>query len=1068
MKILRRIRLINWLSFGDETILIGQNTLMTGQNSAGKSTIMDAAQLVLTQNQKHFNPAGNEANKRDIKGYVRYRTGKESATYKRNGYVVAYVALEFEEESTGRCFVTGVKCDSPSETERVKTKWFAEPGCLEDFSFIVDGRPARDKEFKLNGEPVSFMSQNKEAEKKFRSLYGRLDNRYAFLIPQALGMKSVGNFTEFVNNFLLPEADIDVEKLSRNLTILKELQEELDDMVYRKEQLTAIRELYSKYCAFLDEKETNSILAALIHKAQLEDDKKQESLRQTELLSQTEQLQITEDALNQTLISLREQHTDLIVTRKSNNANQLIQTLEEKLNNERFTEKRLVESEFKLRNNIEPINQLIDSPYFSCCAITNTANLVSASIDYAAKLTEVSEIEKYACSINKRFKEKEFELLREINVVKNEINVITNEINRLKSNIRSYPVPGVQKLKTAIEKEFSQRNIDSNVYVFADRLEIVDGMEEWQNAVEGFLGKRRFNLIVEPKYFDIALGVYDRYKNEISGVSLVNTKKLKIDKQINKNSLAAVVHSNNKYVLAYAHFLLDDIIRCNSVYDLENHHKAITAECMVYTQLAVSKINEDIYRVPYIGKKALEDQLNFKTCELEDLQIKKIGLDKDCAEAGAALVLLNNCHFDIVKEYLNVPNELAKCRDNISKYEIEIKDAKADPSIAEIQKKIEKIEKEISECNEEYRKVSSSKAIAEHDAKMCSDKINELTEAIVQKDNELALIKDTSVSYYEMAASRFSAEVVNKIPFETVLKKIKNREDKLNHDISTTGASLFTHQQRYRNGEYGSGPDVMPSFEKEWQSLADTCIEDKRDSIKQYEEKNIIQFKESFLAKMRENIARAQHTFSDLNKHLKNVYYGNDNYQFKIEGNKDKFALYKMIMSDLNTGGSTLFSTALEQEYRDEMEELFEKIRVSNDSNMKTAREYTDYRNYLQYDIVISNKDGEKKLLSKNAGYTSGGETQTPCYVAIAASFAQAYNTGSETIRLILIDEAFSKMDDDRISALMNFLSGQGFQLIIAAPPDKTSVLSDYMDKINIVMKDKDGGISTVESLSRE
>ena len=47
----------------------------------------------------------------------------------------------------------------------------------------------------------------------------------------------------------------------------------------------------------------------------------------------------------------------------------------------------------------------------------------------------------------------------------------------------------------------------------------------------------------------------------------------------------------------------------------------------------------------------------------------------------------------------------------------------------------------------------------------------------------------------------------------------------------------------------------------------------------------------------------------------------------------------------------------------------------------------------------------------------SGGETQTPYYVAIAASFAQMYS-GRETVRILMLDEAFNNMDEDRIESM--------------------------------------------------
>ena len=45
----------------------------------------------------------------------------------------------------------------------------------------------------------------------------------------------------------------------------------------------------------------------------------------------------------------------------------------------------------------------------------------------------------------------------------------------------------------------------------------------------------RFNLIVNPKYYDLAAEIYDRHKNEIHTVALVNTGALNLD-------ISAIVH----------------------------------------------------------------------------------------------------------------------------------------------------------------------------------------------------------------------------------------------------------------------------------------------------------------------------------------------------------------------------------------------------------------------------------------------------------------------------------------------------------------------------------------------
>lgn len=46
MKKLKKILLINWLYFSKEIIEVGDVNFLTGKNGAGKSTVIDALQIV--------------------------------------------------------------------------------------------------------------------------------------------------------------------------------------------------------------------------------------------------------------------------------------------------------------------------------------------------------------------------------------------------------------------------------------------------------------------------------------------------------------------------------------------------------------------------------------------------------------------------------------------------------------------------------------------------------------------------------------------------------------------------------------------------------------------------------------------------------------------------------------------------------------------------------------------------------------------------------------------------------------------------------------------------------------
>ena len=88
----------------------------------------------------------------------------------------------------------------------------------------------------------------------------------------------------------------------------------------------------------------------------------------------------------------------------------------------------------------------------------------------------------------------------------------------------------------------------------------------------------------------------------------------------------------------------------------------------------------------------------------------------------------------------------------------------------------------------------------------------------------------------------------------------------------------------------------------------------------------------------------------------------------------------------------------------------------------------------------------------------SGGETQTPFYISVLASFAQLYRVHesgelSNSARIIIFDEAFSKMDGGRIKESIKLLPKFGLQAILSAPSDKVADISELVDETLVVLR---------------
>lgn len=97
MKRLKKILLINWLYFSKQVIEVGDVNFLTGFNGAGKSTIIDALQIVLLgeTNARNFNQAANEKSQRTLDGYLRADMDENNPHSRRGKDFSSYIACEF-------------------------------------------------------------------------------------------------------------------------------------------------------------------------------------------------------------------------------------------------------------------------------------------------------------------------------------------------------------------------------------------------------------------------------------------------------------------------------------------------------------------------------------------------------------------------------------------------------------------------------------------------------------------------------------------------------------------------------------------------------------------------------------------------------------------------------------------------------------------------------------------------------------------------------------------------------------------------------------------------------------
>ena len=1067
MKKLTRVKLINWHRFTNVLIDFENSVLISGENGAGKSTLLDAIQFVVTCSTNYFNKAAHENGKRKLTGYIRCKTGRENRPYERTGEISAHVALEFYEEKRQKYFIVGAVVDSASEGQEKTVRYLMDGERLEDGLFFQGKVPRSIAQFRAgNGKKIkTWCTTEKDAKQMIKNRFGRLEDKFFKLIPKAMAFRPIDDIKDFVYSYVLDEKEVNIDILRENVRTYQDLQRTLDKIKLRMGRLEKIEGFYRQvedgtrkdrmYEYFLNrieadilEEEIRQLESAIVHDTYRLERWNKEI---TEAQKEKEERQAIRDNLYAELASDK----DFIARDEQQKKLLLLEERERQLSGER---QQLLASVNMAK--VE-VNRLLQVPDADDCIRSYGEQL--GQLEKTVRIDDfkdtLQKVIAYKNHMSDRVYKRRAELdmnLRELSGQKKEWDL---KIENLMKKKLSYPEE-VTRVMNAIREEFVRIGRTPEPRILCEMLEITD--DSWRNAVEGYLNTQRFYILVEPDNFDIALGTYDRLRREKKtyGVGLINTQNLEGYDTAPEGSLATVVTSGNKYARRYINMVLGKVTMCDHYSHLKKYKTAITRECMRYQNHVASAIKPAIFETPYIGKNAIRVQLEqakHKSKELENQIKEKQNVLQKLEELQKPLSTETDTDIkyrvDVLVELRNTAQEIKNCRANIATLEKNSNMILKQIQLSELEKIIREKEEQIARDN---RRVGQTEQNIENTKGRLADR---QTSLVGQK-----------ARCAEFAAGQEEDIVLWDHDYEKQLKDKSHEQFKENFarrrkanqtTIAKCTESMTNAMVEYKTAhDFGAAATLegYPDFEAEYSKLKSSELlsyEEKVESARQSAEE---EFREQFLAKLQENMKNAQTEFKELNRALRDIRFSNEKYEFLFMPSKRYRHYYEMIMDDFNAvQGESIFSGLFHENHKEVIDELFERLALDHENSAKALDEFTDYRTYMDYDIRILHSDDSYSLYSKVCEEKSGGETQTPFYVTVAASFVQLYRNGigGEAVGLVMFDEAFNNMDDERIGGVLEFLRRLPLQILIAAPPDKIQYISPFVEETLLVMTDE-------------
>lgn len=1067
MKTLKRVKLINWHRFTNTTIELGASTLLSGENGAGKSTLLDAIQFVVTCSANYFNKAAHENGKRKLTGYIRCKTGKENKPYERTGEISAHVALEFYEDSKKQYFVVGAVVDSASEGQETTVRYLMDHTRFTDDMFFQGKTPRSITQFRSvnSGKIKMWCKTGLEAKKMIKTRFGRIEDKFFTLIPKALAFRPIDDIKDFVYSYVLDEKEVNIDILRENVRTYQELEKTLDSVKRRIAKLEIIEGYHAQAADGLKKDKMYDYFleraAADILGEQSARTESQMEMERYRFEQQEKKVQAASDEKNE-----KQQIRDALMAELAKDEDFLaldgqkreLRKLQTALQEQAQERKNLLASVRTARDQAIKLEEVKDVD-----ACVREYGKMLKDIEAQEDIAEVKHLTQKVIAYKKQMYDKVQLKSAQVQVKLNDTKAVRLELDKkieqLKQKRLTYPEDVVRVLQ-AIQEEFSRIGRTAEPRILCELLEIAD--EQWRNAVEGYLNTQRFYILVEPESFDIALGIYDKLRKakKAYGVGLINTRKLEKYDEAPEGTLATAVSSPNKYAAQFINMILGKVQMCEHYSELRNYPISITKECMKYQNHVASAIKPAVFETPFIGQNAVRVQLQQALREREKLSEEIDKLEKQIGGLTYVMEPLSvnadidiQYRLDVLSRIRSIQTSIDKCKTNIATLE-------KNATVIQKQIQLQALEKLISELDIQLRKWNQETGRYEQKIEDCKIEIERLQTERALKQAAAAELGAAAGDMLPEWNKDYEKQTRDKT-FDQFRDNFARRKKANATTTEHARTNMINAMVSYKTEhDFGAAPSM-----EGYQDFADVYERLRTSELLNYEEKVQAarqaaeeEFREQFLSKLQENMKQAQSEFRELNKALKDIVFSNEKYEFLYLPSKRYRQYYEMIMDDFNAmQGTSIFSGLFHETHKEVIDELFEKLALDNENSAQALDEFTDYRTYMDYDIKIVHSDNSYSYYSKVCEEKSGGETQTPFYVTVAASFVQLYgnNIGGEAIGLIMFDEAFNNMDDERIGGVLEFLRRLPLQIIIAAPPDKIQYISPSVEETLLVMTDE-------------
>lgn len=641
------------------------------------------------------------------------------------------------------------------------------------------------------------------------------------------------------------------------------------------------------------------------------------------------------------------------------------------------------------------------------------------------------------------------------------------DIDSLEGQQLNYPYH-VRTALDAIRRELPQ----ADPRVLCDHVEIRD--PKWQSALEGYIGGARFAILVEARHEADAIQIVRNLPKD-NRARVIQGSKARQDAErvtLPANSVVHLMDFDHSVARAYLTASYGLVEQCEDAEALRKTRRGVTHQGLGSGAYAMYRCDMPVSDLVF-GQGARERAMAAKKDELMTLAQQANEWQAQVQEVSALYQAVNQLahlsHAELMRDMLEAQRALRMAEQALAS--LDLSDAQGlENEYRDVSDQLKALDARIRELIE--RKGSLGERI-ETLSRQCKALSDQRETTGLHSERKEAYLRDLVSVWPEfdvetrLEEADTAAETADADTQENLRKSLESELNARAHELEQLlkdhnqdcqpqdAIALDLNYSALHSADFFKGiVSLRRQVDQVHNRLKNNILVEKVDNLGALKDSFNNAFVTNLCHAIYQSINDGKRVLEDLNAELEHHRFGADRERYWFDWDwvpeyREYWHFFDEVIKSPSLGeGQTLFDTELSVRSAQVRDQLMDML--LDDDEQRALRELeriSDYRNYRNYEIY-KQPEGKQPIALSQYGTGSGGQLETPAYIIRSAAITSAFrfNEGDSHLRMVLVDEAFSKMDETRSKEVIRYLTESlGLQLLFIMPTSKSGPFMDMI-----------------------